>query len=431
MTILKEIIDKISTFIPYLVFSNKIPIYILPAIVVFPIVFEWISKKFTDWWFTSYTYEIISENEKSDRNMFYYYITFLLNKHNLMENVKYVTINDYNTNRSIKISDAKSISDIYENNPILIPSNHSKIIFHHNEINVEIYAGSYTKHKDKTIRYYQVTAKKYSQIDAFMKYLKHEMQIGYIHSVIDVVFYKYFYYSVKDSKWVSNEINVNKTFKNIFLEQTMKSFVIHNVDNFLTKKKQYDKFGIPHKLGFLFHGKPGNGKSSLAYAIAKTHSKNIYKVNLSVDKSNFINQISTIREGSVVLFEDIDTCNTSHDRNKIEESSKEKNENLNKLELGDILEVLDGYCYLKDCIIIMTTNHIDKLDSALIRSGRVDHKFEFTNASNEQITEIIRFFFKKKCAIKTTKDISVSELINTIILPHIDDYDYVIRYLTS
>jgi len=42
----------------------------------------------------------------------------------------------------------------------------------------------------------------------------------------------------------------------------------------------------------------------------------------------------------------------------------------------------------------MTTNHIDKLDSALIRDGRIDIKLHFDKCSNEITREIVSYYFK-------------------------------------
>ena len=73
----------------------------------------------------------------------------------------------------------------------------------------------------------------------------------------------------------------------------------------------------------------------------------------------------------------------------------------------------------------MTTNHINKLDPALILPGRIDHKIELTNASQEQITEIIQYFFHQRFKESTSLNISDCELINTIIRPNLDNYDVV------
>jgi len=91
---------------------------------------------------------------------------------------------------------------------------------------------------------------------------------------------------------------------------------------------------------------------------------------------------------------------------------------------------------LSECIVIMTTNHIEKLDPAFIRPGRVDHKLELGNVSKEQIVQIIKYFYGRTVSSSLLDkiynvDISTSELINTIILSHLDDYDYVINYLCT
>jgi len=221
------------------------------------------------------------------------------------------------------------------------------------------------------------------------------------------------------------------------LNSDIKKKLVRNIEYFINNKDRYDKLGMQRKIGYLLHGKPGNGKSSIAIAIAKTYNKNIYKINLNVSQETFLSQIGSIPQGSVVLMEDVDTFKITHDRSN-ENIKKEKNDDSSnpKLLLGDILEVLDGYYYLSECIVIMTTNHIEQLDPAFIRPGRVDHKLELGNVSKEQIVQIIKYFYGRTIGSSVLEkissvDISTSELINTIILSHLDDYDYVINYLCS
>ena len=43
-------------------------------------------------------------------------------------------------------------------------------------------------------------------------------------------------------------------------------------------------------------------------------------------------------------------------------------------------------------MIFLTTNHPDKLDPALIRHGRIDARFHFPNASEQQVIKMYQRF---------------------------------------
>ena len=44
-------------------------------------------------------------------------------------------------------------------------------------------------------------------------------------------------------------------------------------------------------------------------------------------------------------------------------------------------------------MIILSTNHPDKIDEALIRPGRIDFKYEFKKASKQIICEMLQLKF--------------------------------------
>jgi chaperone BCS1 len=109
------------------------------------------------------------------------------------------------------------------------------------------------------------------------------------------------------------------------------------------------------------------------------------------------------------------------------------------LNIEDVLQVLDGVQYLKGCITVMTTNYIDKVDEALIRSGRIDHKIEFTHCGFDEIIEIIDYYCTntpEKNQIRKDlegfdKKVTTSFVINTIVFPRYDNYDEIIEKLVS
>lgn len=59
-----------------------------------------------------------------------------------------------------------------------------------------------------------------------------------------------------------------------------------------------------------------------------------------------------------------------------------------------LLNALDGVVAAEERIIFMTTNHVDRLDRALIRPGRVDVKEHFDVASEYQIRSMFLRFYE-------------------------------------
>ena len=58
-----------------------------------------------------------------------------------------------------------------------------------------------------------------------------------------------------------------------------------------------------------------------------------------------------------------------------------------------LLNTLDGVASSEERIVFMTTNHLDRLDPALIRPGRVDVKQEIGLASKSQLQKMYTRFY--------------------------------------
>ena len=61
--------------------------------------------------------------------------------------------------------------------------------------------------------------------------------------------------------------------------------------------------------------------------------------------------------------------------------------------LSDLLEAFDGVLEMKGRMMVITTNHLDRLDPALIRPGRVDTSLEFKRCTQKTIQDIFTNFF--------------------------------------
>ena len=78
----------------------------------------------------------------------------------------------------------------------------------------------------------------------------------------------------------------------------------------------------------------------------------------------------------IIVIEEIDTIVSSR------QQDKELSENQKSI-LSELLNFLDGPSSPDSCIIIATTNHIEKLDPAIIRSGRFDIKIHMGKISRD------------------------------------------------
>lgn len=70
-----------------------------------------------------------------------------------------------------------------------------------------------------------------------------------------------------------------------------------------------------------------------------------------------------------------------------------KSENPSPLTFSGLLNALDGLVSADGILTVMTTNHIDRLDVALIRAGRVDRKFEFKLPSQQSMIALFKSFY--------------------------------------
>lgn len=156
---------------------------------------------------------------------------------------------------------------------------------------------------------------------------------------------------------------------------------------FLAGSDWYQATGVPYRRGYLLHGPPGNGKTSVVKALAGELRLNIYVLMLSDPSLNdsYLNGLlARVPERSILLVEDIDCAFTRRKQAKGLPSG---------LTFSGLLNALDGVASAEARIVIMTTNHLDRLDPALIRPGRVDVKLWFGNATADQARRLYQRFF--------------------------------------
>ncbi len=207
-----------------------------------------------------------------------------------------------------------------------------------------------------------------------------------------------------DDYWTRVEGYVPRSLDSVILPPGEKDQLLQDVESFKASGKRYRDLGVPYHRGYLLHGPPGTGKTSLVSALARRFGMSIYSINLTeFNDRSLINAIHEVPQGSMVLFEDIDCMAAGKTRMAAGDVSSlaavanggGRNDVLDMMgvTLSGLLNVLDGFSAPDDVLFAMTTNHFEVLDHALLRPGRIDYRLYLGAADDRQKVELYRRFF--------------------------------------
>ena len=181
--------------------------------------------------------------------------------------------------------------------------------------------------------------------------------------------------------------------ESVILSDGVAELVTNDLYNFITSSKWYHERGIPYRRGYLFYGPPGTGKSSFIFSLAGLLNYSICVLNvadLSLTDDRLTQLLNNAPKDAIILLEDIDAAVVSRSPDALE---MKRYEGLTRVTYSGLLNALDGVVSSDARIVMMTTNHIEVLDSALTRPGRVDLKVLIDNASDNQIRRAFNRFY--------------------------------------
>lgn len=288
--------------------------------------------------------------------------------------------------------------------------------------------------------------------DILEEFCQHAMR-EYIDNLASSTWVQQIYVN-KGTEWTASPSNNTRKLETIILRESLKDNIREDMSLFLNSEEWYQNRDIPYTRGYLFYGHPGTGKTSMIKGLSLFCKRHIHFLMLSnvTSDAELIELLKKIPyKDTILVIEDIDaminivrsrdavvnsekaassdseeapkkhrkhkktddtakvaaavaaaaiaasTIATKHDNPPYKAGDlggiKPSQTNTNTLTLSGLLNALDGVFSCHGRIMIMTTNHPEVLDSALLRPGRLDSKFLFDNCDRDQISGLYEMFF--------------------------------------
>lgn len=257
-----------------------------------------------------------------------------------------------------------------------------------------------------------------------------------------------------DCDWDRQSCRPSRPMSTVSLDQHQKAGIVMDINEYLhpASARWYAARGIPYRRGYLFHGPPGTGKTSLSFALAGIFGLDIYCISLmerGLTEAHLNKLFANLPRRCIVLLEDIDSAGLRRDDAPVSSSDdsdvssdgstcEDETTKVSKMDappkpqlasagsgslisLSGLLNTIDGAASHEGRVLIMTTNHPEKLDPALIRPGRVDLQVHFTLATYQQTRDIFKRMYSADPSSATPSQSKPSTSVNKSKTRHEDD----------
>lgn len=201
----------------------------------------------------------------------------------------------------------------------------------------------------------------------------------------------------------------------LVLDESVKQNIFGDLELFFNQKEFYQDRNIPYTRGYLLHGAPGCGKTSIIKSIAHKYGLDIYTVDLN--KNSFFAGNFNTTNGLLVI-EDIDSYYKGREVLDPE-----------VITFSTLLNAIDGINEGDGRILIITTNNPENIDPALIRPGRCDVICELKNPNKEKVEEYLKLFFNEDVVLDSYSHSYSYATLQNLCLIHKHNKTFLINHL--
>ena len=187
-------------------------------------------------------------------------------------------------------------------------------------------------------------------------------------------------------EWRMADSKPRRSLDSVVLDAGVAKLLHDDIHEFFTRREWYAQMGIPWRRGYLFFGPPGTGKTSVAFALAGELRLKLCALSLTNPKLTdnvMADLLQRTPPRSLILIEDIDAFF----------NAREKQDTRIQISFSGLLNAIDGVGAQEGRVVVLTTNHRERLDAALIRPGRIDLEVELGNATPSQLQGLLLRFY--------------------------------------
>ncbi|MEE9192926.1 MAG: AAA family ATPase, partial [Thermodesulfobacteriota bacterium] len=177
----------------------------------------------------------------------------------------------------------------------------------------------------------------------------------------------------------------------------------------LKHRDLFESANVKPPKGIMLTGPPGTGKTLLAKALANQSNVNFISIKGAELLSKYVGESEkAVREvfqkakqvsPAIIFFDEMDALapkRSDADSNRVSERV-----------VSQLLTELDGIEELVDVFVLASTNRVDMVDPAILRSGRFDMIIEIPPPSESEILDILTIHTKQK---PLEKDVNLKKL---------------------